>query len=167
MRGFGLGDDDEPARILIEAVHDARPPYPADPTKLGSAMRDQRVNKGAVRIPRGRVNNEAGRLVDDDEMCILVTDLERDRLGSGRRGFCFGQQHDKILAAANAVRRVAMHRTAGEDMTRFYQPFEPRAREFREVARQYPVETLPCVGNTSADLRGGCSELSRHVGVSA
>ncbi len=58
------------------------PPIPA---RLVAAMRDQRVDQGAVGIARGRVNNQAGGLVDDDQMCILKADIERDRLGRRRR----------------------------------------------------------------------------------
>ena len=53
------------------------PPMPA---RLGAAMGDQRVDEGAVGIARGRMDDQAGGLVDDDQMCILETDIERHRL---------------------------------------------------------------------------------------
>ena len=82
MRRLGLGDDDQPACVLVEPVHDARPAHPADPGEAGAAMRNQRIDEGAVRMSRRRVDDEPGRLVDDDQMCILVAN-SRGRSAGG------------------------------------------------------------------------------------
>ena len=55
----------------------------------GAAMGDQRVDQRAVGIARRRMHDEPRRLVDDDEVLVLVDDVERNilalRLG-GRGG---------------------------------------------------------------------------------
>ena len=65
-------------------------------------MGDQRVDQRSGRVARGRMHHEAGRLVDDDDVVVLVDDVERDilalRLGIG--GF----------------RHVDYDRIAGSDM---------------------------------------------------
>ena len=40
MRGLGLGDDHQPARVLVEAMDDTRSANPADPGQAGPAMAD-------------------------------------------------------------------------------------------------------------------------------
>ena len=81
VRRVVLGDDQEPGRVLVEPVHDARPPDAADPGKAFAAMRDQRVDQRAGLVPGAGMHDEPGRLVDDDEVVVLEDDVERDRLG--------------------------------------------------------------------------------------
>ena len=85
MRNLGLGDDHQPAGVLVKAMHDARPPNPADCREVGAAVADQRVDEGAVRIARRRMDNQSCRLVDDNQMCVLEADGQRHRLRD-RRG---------------------------------------------------------------------------------
>ena len=42
--------------------------------------REQRVDDRAVLVPGRRMGHEAGRLVDDEDVRVLVDDLERDGL---------------------------------------------------------------------------------------
>ena len=90
MRPVVLGDDEKPGRVLVEPVHDAGPLDPADPGQALAAMGDERVDERPRLVPRRRMHHEPCRLVDDDEVVVLVDDGERDRLalrlrGSGRR----------------------------------------------------------------------------------
>lgn len=52
MRALGLGDDHQPAGVLVEAMNDARPSHPADAGETGAAMGDQRVDEGTVGVSR-------------------------------------------------------------------------------------------------------------------
>ena len=45
----------------------------------------QRVDERAGRMPRRRMDDHSRRLVDDDEVAVLVEDRERQRLGQRRR----------------------------------------------------------------------------------
>ena len=76
-----LGDHHEPARVLVEAMDDARPQHPADARQAAGAMRQERVDQRAAGMARRRMDHEAGRLVEHQEMRVLVQDVERDRLG--------------------------------------------------------------------------------------
>ena len=69
-------------------MHDARPPLAADAGELLAAMRQQRVDQRAVLVAGGGMHDETGRLVEHDQVGVLVKDGEGDRLrlGRGRRG---------------------------------------------------------------------------------
>ncbi len=43
-------------------------------------MSDQRVDQGTGLLPARRVHDHAGRLVDDNNVIVLIDNLERDRL---------------------------------------------------------------------------------------
>ena len=79
-RALVLGRDQQAARVLVEAMDDARPRLAADAGQRRAAMGDQRVDQRAVGIARRRMDDEPGRLVDDDEVLVLVDDVERDIL---------------------------------------------------------------------------------------
>src|SRR5271169_3609345 len=129
MRALGLGDDHQPAGVLVEAMDDAGPSHAADAGKAGAAMRDQRVDEGAVGVSRGGMDDEAGGLVDDEQICILKTNIERDRLSRRRRILSFREKYDEILARPNPQGWVARCDSSVDDMTLFDQPLEPGARQ--------------------------------------
>ena len=52
----------------------------ADARKAVAAMMDQRVDQRAGPVAGAGMDDEPGRLVDDDELVVLVEDVERDRL---------------------------------------------------------------------------------------
>src|SRR5690606_15042537 len=66
-----LGGDQNTAGVLVEAVHDPRPTDAADAREGVAAMIDQRVDERAGPVAGARVDNEAGRLGDDDDVEIL------------------------------------------------------------------------------------------------
>jgi hypothetical protein len=145
MRGLGLGNDHQPARILIEAVNDSRAADPADAGQGAAAMAQQGVDEGAVRVSRSGMDNHARRLVDNDQMFILEADIERNRLRYRRRILNIRYNYDKILVAPNAQRGVANRPPALGDMAGFNQPFEPGARQLREMEGEHAIQPLPNV----------------------
>ena len=165
MRGLGLGNDHQPARLLVEAMDDTRPANPTDPGKACAAMADQGVDESAARVSRGRMDNQPCGLVDDDQMCILEADIERDRLRYGRRICILGENYDKILAAADPQRRVAQSYPFTLDMAGLDQPFETCPRQRREMQRKRAIKALPGLASTSKDGGLGvaaCIGFSRH-----
>src|SRR5271170_3709008 len=54
-----LGGNEKPARVLVEAVDDARPRLAADAGKVRSAMGDEGVYQRAVGIAGGRMDDKA------------------------------------------------------------------------------------------------------------
>lgn len=102
VRDLGLGDDDQAARILVEAMHDTGPPDPSDAGKTGAAMGEQRVDEGSFQVSRGGVDDHSRRLVDHDQVWILKADIESNRLGRRRCILNLRQNYDEFLVASHA-----------------------------------------------------------------
>ncbi len=83
--GVVLGDDEAARGLLVEAVDDARPENAADARESRDVV-EERVDQRAPRVPGGRMDDEAGGLVEDEEVAILVEDGERQVLGLGDGG---------------------------------------------------------------------------------
>src|SRR6516225_3925229 len=107
MGGPRLGDNHKPAGVLVETMDDTGPANPADPGEAHATVADQRVDECSVRISWRWVDNHACRLVDDNQMCILEADIERDRLCNRRRFLILGEDYDEILPGADPPRRLA------------------------------------------------------------
>src|SRR5690606_58010 len=75
--GFGRPrDDHEPARILVQPMHESG----ARQGRELRIQREQRVLQRVRRVARTRGYDQAGRLVDDDQRVILVDDRYGERL---------------------------------------------------------------------------------------
>ncbi len=66
-------------------MHDAGTLDAADAGEAVAAMGDERVDQCSAGMSGGRVHDEVRRLIDDDDVGVLVDDIERDGLG-GRLG---------------------------------------------------------------------------------
>ena len=108
------------------------------------ARAQQRVEQRAVRLAGAGMHDQAGRLVDDDQVGVLVHDLERHALR--RRG-------DRVRrrAAARAPRcsppvtglRAAAALAVDRDVAGLQPGLQAVARVLREQARQRLVEAQP------------------------
>ena len=85
MRRVGLGDHQQPRRVLVQPMHDPRPLDPADARQRRAAMADQRIDQRAAGVAGSRVGDEPRGLVDDHEVAVLVDDVERNILARRRR----------------------------------------------------------------------------------
>ena len=83
----GLGYNHQAGCVLIETVDNARPLHPANAGQTRTTVGDERVDECPRRVTRGRVHNEALRLVDDDDRVVLVNDIEWDGLALRRSRF--------------------------------------------------------------------------------
>ena len=94
-----LGDHQQAARVLVQAVHDAGARHAGERRRV----REQRVEQRAVRLAGAGMHDQAGGLVDDDERRILVHDLERHalRLRRGRVRQRAAARSDDRLAAGD------------------------------------------------------------------
>ena len=82
-----LGRHHQPGGVLVEPVHDAGAADAADAGQACAAMGDQRVDQRAGLVAGGGMHDQALRLVDDDDVVVLVDDIERDSFPFGlRRG---------------------------------------------------------------------------------
>ena len=156
MRPIVLRHHHEAACVLVEPVHDARPALAADTGKARTAMGDQRVDQRTGLVSRGRVDHHVGRLIDNDDVIVLVDNLERDRfrggLGRLRRRHV---EHDGI-AGIDAMARIADRAAADRDRAGLDQRLEPAARQFGDMRRQHAVKPH------SGVIRRGNNRSRRH-----
>ena len=154
MRAVVLGHDQQPARVLVEPVHDARPPHAADAGQAVAAMGDERVDQRAALMPGGRMHDEPGRLVDDDEVVVLVDDRERDRLAPPARPAPPAARRARCALPAHAL-SAGSRTTAPSTATR---PSRISAcRRLRDRSRQARART-----RSSRSAR--CRDASRPPG---
>ena len=161
MRGLGLGDDHQPARVLVEAMDNPRSSNPADPRQARAAMADQGVDERPIRVSRRRVDNQPCGFVDDNQMSILEADIQWNRLRNWHRVCNIGKKYDEILAAADPQRRVALRYPFACHVAGMDQPFEPAAREGWKIARERAIKTLACLVGAGKDARGGATGRGR------
>ena len=75
-----LRDDQKPARVLVDAVDDARADLAVDAGQTISAVVQERVDQSPVRVARRRVDDHAFRLVDDQQVIVLIDHTQRNIL---------------------------------------------------------------------------------------
>jgi len=87
----GLGDHQDPARALVEAIDESgpgAPPTARAPGPAAFAVTDvvhQRVEQGARPMAGARVHHEARRLVHHQKLRVLVEHVQREGFGIDRR----------------------------------------------------------------------------------
>ena len=140
MRAVVLRRHHQPGGVLIEPVHNAGPADAADPGKARAAMGDQRVDQGPALVARGRVHHKVSRLVDDDDVVVLVDDIERYILRHGLGGCYFRHVDYDRIARPDMISGVADGGTSDADGARENQRLQPRPRKFRHVACEHAVE---------------------------
>ena len=93
-----LGCNQNAGCFLVEAVDNTGSPDPANPLEAVTAMIQQGVDKSTAPIARCRMDHHACRLVDDDQVLVLIQDFQRDvlRLRLGIVGFGH-LQHDDVI----------------------------------------------------------------------
>jgi hypothetical protein len=94
------GDDEEARRVAVESVDDARPVGVAALEATG----EQPVDERPAPAPRCRVDDDTRRLVDDEQVVVLVRDPKLELLGLERRLLERGQLDLDLLSPAQPVR---------------------------------------------------------------
>ena len=90
-------------------------------------MSDQRVDQRARAVAGARMHNQAGRLVDDDDVGVLVKDVERDRLRPRLRFLRFRQGDRDCRPGRDACVRVVDDLAADCDLPGLDQGLQPAA----------------------------------------
>ena len=160
MGCIGLSNDHQSARVLVETMDDAGPTNPSDPGEARTTMADQRVYEGAVKISRSGVDDQSRGLVDDDQMCVLKADVQRDPLRGRCRIFIIVKNHDENLAATDPQRRVEQRRPVACDMAGMDQPFETGARQRWQMERKHTIKALAGLAGAGKDA---CRDAARRV----
>jgi Family of unknown function (DUF6476) len=151
MSRIRLGDNEQAGGILVEAVDDARPADAANAGKAIAAMGDQRVDEGSRVMAGGRMNDEARRLVDDDQVVVLIDDCQAHRFGAGRGIGRFRDRHSYPGGRFDPEARLHYGPPVHLDAPREDQALDARTADFIETLRQQTVETLARVGLLDRD----------------
>jgi hypothetical protein len=84
MSFVALGGNQHTRGSSIQSVDDSRSLHSTNPGQV-VAMMKQSVNECSARVSRSGMDNHPGRLVDDDQIFILVENIESNCLGLERR----------------------------------------------------------------------------------
>ena len=117
VREVGLGDDEQPRRVAIEAVHDAGPPLGV-PGRQRRAPPHQYVDERVIPMAGPGVDDEARGLVEHGEVLVFVDEAELPLCGGGRcirARRLFRRKIDADLDAALEQRRGAQRAAGGGD----------------------------------------------------
>lgn len=136
-----LGDNDAAGRSLIEAMNDAGPFHTTDAGKTAATVMQERVNERVLEVACCRVDNHAGRFVDDDEVVVFVEDFEGDCFRLGFEGTRGGNLDGDAVAGTDFVAGFGWL-VVDERMVVFDELLEKGARAFRHLRLQEPVEPL-------------------------
>ena len=133
--------DEQAGRVLVDAVHDAGPPLSADAGETVAAVGEQGVDERAVLVAGRGVHDHAARLVDDDEVVVLIHHVQRQVLRYQLRGSGVRQRDDKRVARRGLIVflhgcAVFRHRALRE------QSLGGAARELGQRARKESVDPL-------------------------
>ena len=155
--GIVFRDQDATAGVLVETVDDSRSQGVAARGDEAAVVEDG-VDQRALPVTRGGMDNEAGRLVQAEQVVVLVEDVERDVLGHGlhRRRRGRGRHGLDAVARSHGIGR------AGGGAVQFDQAGGERflpagAAELRPLRREPAVEPRGA-------LRRGGGERSFHDG---
>ena len=83
LRRQGFGDHHQAAGFFVQTVYYARARYLAQ----FETVRQQTVEQGTAPVSCGRVDNQSGRFVDDDDSIVFVNDVQSHRLWNKRQIF--------------------------------------------------------------------------------
>ena len=150
MGGIVFGNDEKAARVLVNAVDDARADGPADARQLPRAVVKQRVDERAVRVAGGRVHDHALRLVDNEQVVVLVHNVQRDVLGPGLDGLRVRQVDGVDFAGRHLILFVDGRAAAGHKPL-LDQILQRTAGQRRALPGQPGVQT--------SAVAGGCGKL--------
>ena len=152
VRRIVLGDDQQPGRAAVEPVHDAGAEHAPDPGQVAHPG-EQRVDERAARGTRTGVDDQAGRLVHDDDRLVLVHHAQRDVLGRElRRGG--GGDHDAARWPGLHARRSARRGRVEPHVARRDQRLQTGARERGQPSREPRVEPQAGVFGPDHQLEG-------------
>ena len=129
-------------------------------------MGDERVGQRAGPVAGGRMHDEPGRFVDDDELGVLEHHVECNVLGRDR-GVLGGWklEHDAV-PGVDAMTGIADRGAVDRDATRQDQRLVARARQLGHAVSQHAVEPLAgLLGGHHQFLAGPlCRDHEQSVG---
>ena len=137
-------------------MYDAGADRAADAGQLPGTVVEQCIDEGAVRVAGGRVNHHALRLVDHQQVIILVHNIKRNVLGLRLNGLRVGQCHTVNSTGGYLVFFVDGRAVPG-DKPLLDQPLQRTAGECRALPRQPRIQPTAVAGDG-----GKLKQLHRH-----
>ena len=110
------------------------------PERLAPQWAISALTSVPVSWPAAGMHDQALRLVDDDDVVVLVDDIERDILALGLGGDRLRHVDCDRIAGGDMISGVADGGALGGDGAGQDQRFQPRARQFRAAHREHAVE---------------------------
>lgn len=157
MSVIGLGHNQQSARVFVDPMDDARPQRCANGRQFPVRVRKQAVDQRAVAIPRARVDNQTGWLIDDQQVLVLINNVDRHRLRL--RCLWRWRRHvrDEHLPDAHAQSGITGRAAAAVDhLAGGDQSLQPRSRKIRQSVGEQPIETASrLVGIDRDGVSGG------------
>ena len=160
---IGLGDDHQAGCFLVEPVDYARAPHAANARQTIAAMGNEGVDQCAGPIACCRVNNEACRFVDDDQLIVFINHVQRNILRTRNRIFRLRNGDGDLFARFDPVVRLQYLHTVGGRLTLFNQRLVAAAAKFRELETQKAINSV--TGVIVSNGRG--AEKVAHRGIMA
>ena len=146
MSAVGLGNDHEAGRVLVKAVDDTWPGDAADTGEAIPAMGDEGIDQRAGTGSGAGMDDEAGRLVDNDQGIVFMDDGQRDPLGRWRGRFRRRQRDRQMLTRFDRSFRLHYRRAADRDVAIQDKSLRPRAAHIGDGCGEIGVETRPRLG---------------------
>ena len=132
----GARHDEQPGRVPVEAVDDPGPIVVA----AGGVVREQAVHERSALVPRAGMDDDARRLVDDEQVLVLPDDVEIHLLGFERTGV--GREHDHDLLPALEPVALSARLAVDEDGPCGDQPLGEGPRADLGSSGDGPIEPL-------------------------
>lgn len=107
VRDIGLGNNEQSGRVLVDPMHDPGTSDTADARELACAMVQQCIDQCSIKVACRGVDNQAGGLLDNQEMFVLENDVERNVLWLIVRGLDLGHGNANFLLSTNLGGRIA------------------------------------------------------------
>ena len=159
VRRVVLCDHQQSARVLVDAVDNARTDLAVDAGQAVPAVIHQRVDQRPAPVPRRGMHHHAARLVDHDDIRILVHHIERDVLGLNLDLSRLGQLDRNRVGFTDLV--VLFERfSVLADRARFNQPLQRGARHVGKASAEHPIQTVSLLLGGNHNLLCHCSAPS-------
>ena len=145
MRGVGFCHHQKARGVLVDAMHDTGALFAADPGQVAAEMMQERIDQRARGRAGGGVDDHAQRLVDHDQVSVLVQDFQRDVLGPGVDLDRFLDRDLDQIALGGFRPRIRRHRAVHPDRALREQARKARAAQARRlwhIARQCLIKPL-------------------------
>ena len=153
-----LGGDHDARCVLVQTVYDAWPAETADAGKI-SATVEKTVYQGPRAVTRGRVYDEARRLVHHDENTVLIEDIKIDGLGFQLERLRRRNHKGHLITWLDFVAGLSNGKTVQRDHPILDQRLDPRSGQLGKTFGEKEIKpgVLLARTNITAALKRGFS----------